>query len=118
MQDEQMERFLREFEPRRPRALPGAQKVWLRRFAVAATAIAMFLVGGSLWLILKRAAEPQVDLALKTPEQTHPRLALLPLTRLALEDPARADEVLAAASREMLPDVQGSDSTLGVLAKE
>jgi len=118
MQDEQLENFLREFQPRRPRALPGAQQVWLMRFAMAGAAIAIFLVGGSLWFILKRAAEPRVDLVEKTQEQTQPRLALLPLTRLALEDPARADEVLAAASREMLPDFRGSDSTLGVLAKE
>jgi hypothetical protein len=118
MADEQLERFLREFQPRRPRALPGAQQEWLKRFALAAAAVAVFLVGGSLWVFLKKAAEPRVDLAVKTQGQTQPRLALLPLTRLALEDPARADEVLAAASREMLPDFRGSDSTLGVLAKE
>ena len=118
MRDEQLENFLREFQPRRLRALPGAQQVWLMRFAMAGAAIAIFLLGGSLWFILKRAAEPRVDLVEKTQEQTQPRLALLPLTRLALEDPARMDQMLSVASRGMLPNMQGGDSTLGVLAKE
>lgn len=117
MQDEQLEDFLREFQPRTPRALPNVRQVRLRRFTVAAAATAIFL-GGSLWVFLKKAARPRVDLAVKTQEQTQPRLALLPLTRLALEDPARTDQVLSTASREMLPDMQASDNTLRVLAKE
>jgi hypothetical protein len=117
MQYEQLENFLKEFQPRRPRALPVARQVWLRRFAVAAAAIAIFL-GGSLWVALKKVAGPRVDLAVKTEPQVRPPMELLPLTRLALEDPARMDEVLSAASREMLPDLQGSDSTLRVLATE
>jgi hypothetical protein len=118
MQNEQLERFLREFQPRRPRALPSAPQVWLRRFAVAAAAIAIVLGGGSLWLILKKAAEPRVDLAVKTDQEARHPVGLLPLTQLALEDPVRMDQVLSAASREMLPDMQGGDSTLRVLAKE
>ncbi|MFZ1206308.1 MAG: hypothetical protein WBC67_12570 [Candidatus Acidiferrales bacterium] len=117
MQDEQLENFLREFQPRRPRALPRDRHVWPRRFVAAAAVIAIFL-GGSLWLVLKKAARPRVELDVTTQEPSQPRLALLPLTRLALEDPARMDQMLSAASREMLPNLQGSDSTLRVLAKE
>lgn len=117
MPDEQLENFLREFQPRRPRALPGVRQVWLKRFAVAAAAIAIFL-GGALWVALKKAAGPRVDLAVKTEPEARPPMELLPLTRMALEDPAGLDQALSAASREMLPDLQGNDSTLRVLAKE
>ena len=45
-------------------------------------------------------------------------LALMPLTQLALQDPERLDEQLAAASPNVLPDFRGSNTTLRVLAKE
>jgi hypothetical protein len=45
-------------------------------------------------------------------------LSLLPLTRLAFENPVQLDVELARASRRELPDFQGSASTLRVLAKE
>jgi hypothetical protein len=43
--------------------------------------------------------------------------ALVPLTRLALEDPVRLI-ALAEASRNLLPDLRRKNSTLRVLAKE
>ena len=118
MPDEQLESFLREFEPRRPRALPSMRRIWPRRLAAAA-AIAVVL-GGSLWLARRHAALRGVHTVQKTDEQDQARtqMDLLPLTRMALEDPAGLDRALSAASREMLPDLQGSESTLGVLAKE
>jgi len=118
MPDEQLESFLREFEPRRPRALPSVPRIWPRRLAAAA-AIAVIL-GGSLWLARRHAALRGVHDVAKTDEQDQVRtqMDLLPLTRMALEDPAGLDRALSAASREMLPDLQGSESTLGVLAKE
>ncbi|MGC2505663.1 MAG: hypothetical protein WA369_03315, partial [Candidatus Acidiferrales bacterium] len=67
MQDEQLENFLREFQPRRPRALPRDRHVWPRRFVAAAAVIAIFL-GGSLWLVLKKAARPRVELDVTTQE--------------------------------------------------
>jgi hypothetical protein len=45
-------------------------------------------------------------------------LPLMPLTQLALKNPARLDAELSEASRNMLPDFQESHSTLRVLAKE
>jgi len=118
MPDEQLESFLREFEPRRPRALPILRRIWPRRLAAAA-AIAVVL-GGSLWLGGRHAALRGVHTVEKTDErdQARTQMNLLPLTRMALEDPAGLDRALSAASREMLPDLQGSESTLGVLAKE
>jgi len=118
MQDEQLESFLREFEPRRPRALPSVRRMWPRRLAAAA--VVVVVLGGSLWLGRKHAALRGVHAVTKTDEQAQVRtqMNLLPLTRMALEDPARLDRALSAASREMLPDLHGSESTLGVLAKE
>jgi hypothetical protein len=45
-------------------------------------------------------------------------LPLMPLTQLALENPARLDAKLSEASRNMLPDFQKPHSTLRVLSME
>jgi hypothetical protein len=115
--DEQFENFLREFQPRRPRALPAplaVKPIWLRRL-VAAAVIAVSL-GVSLWS-LWRKSPPRKDLTAAKTTQALP-LSLLPLTQLALEDPTRLDAVLTEASRHVLPSLRGSESTLRALAKE
>jgi len=123
--DEQFEDFLREFQPRRPRALPAplaAKPIWPQRL-VAAAVIAVSL-GVSLWS-LWRKSPPRKDLAAAKTTQALPDaksapapLSLLPLTQLALENPARLDAVLTEASRHVLPSLRGSESTLRALAKE
>jgi hypothetical protein len=40
------------------------------------------------------------------------------LTKLALEDPKRFEEQLEVESRQVLPDLQGQQSTLRALTKE
>ncbi len=123
--DTRFEEYLGEFEPRKPRALPldaGSKRVWLRRFAAAAT-IAIAL-GTSLWHVRKKNALNKGEFAAKTaivaPDtKSAPQpLALLPLTQLALRDPEQFDAQLTAASLRVLPDFRGSNSTLRVLAKE
>jgi len=47
-----------------------------------------------------------------------PKLSLVAVTQMALKDPEQLDAQLTEASRRMLPDFRGSDSTLRVLAKE
>lgn len=124
--DEQFEKYLSEFKPRRPRALaePAVhhRRVWLRRFAAAA-AIAIALAG-SLWFVAKKNERSGAELVAGNPAaipetnaESQP-LSLLPLTRLAFENPVQLDVELARASRRELPDFQGSASTLRVLAKE
>lgn len=123
--DEQFEKYLDEFQPRRPRALPEPvidRQVWLRRLAAAA-AIAIAL-GASLWFVRKKSEWSGGELAVKNPAaipetKSAPQpLSLLSLTQLALEAPEQLDAELARASRRVLPDFRGSESTLRVLAKE
>jgi len=123
--DRKFEEYLGEFEPRKPRALPldaGSKRVWLRRFAAAAT-IAIAL-GTSLWFARRKHELGSGEVAARNstsmPEAKSqaPSLALVPLTQLALENPEQLDAQLTAASPTMLPDFRGNNSTLRVLAKE
>jgi hypothetical protein len=123
--DRQFEKYLGEFEPRKPRALPALsldRKIWPRR--VAAAAAISFLLGASLWSLRKNnGSDGNVRFVRKLPnakETNSPPqpLGLLPLRQLALEDPIRMDEQLTAASRKELPDFRGNNSTLRVLTKE
>lgn len=123
--DEQLESFLREFEPRRPRALPAIGVVAPARWRRLAAAAAMAMViGSSVWLVLRKPSPPQAGSSAPQTASLHltisaaPPLALLPLTRLALADPGRLDATLTEASRSVLPDLRRSDGTLRVLAKE
>jgi hypothetical protein len=53
-----------------------------------------------------------------TPEPVPVPISVIALTKLAATDPAQLDAELAAASRRVLPDFRGEQSTLRVLAKE
>jgi hypothetical protein len=118
-QQEQLETYLREFEPQRPRPLPVAvQAPKVRRAAAGALLIA--LCAGALWLASRRTAETaQGPAALPAllPSAQEVSLSSRQLTRLALEHPGEFEEVLTAASRRLLPTFDGKDSTLRVLAK-
>jgi hypothetical protein len=123
--DRHFESVLREFQPRRPRALPALQTTapaWTQR--LAATAVLATAFGCSLWFLFRKpspdeTASPatQETAALAGHSGEHAP-ALVPLTRLALEDPVRLDATLAEASRNLLPDLRRKNSTLRVLAKE
>ena len=77
-----------------------------------------------MWFIRKkREIKSGEDVARNSTSMPEPKsparsLALVPLTQLALQDPERLDEQLAAASPTVLPDFRGSNTTLRVLAKE
>ena len=111
--DEQFEAFLREFQPRRPRALPvviRARAVWAPRLAAAA---AVILAVGISFLTLSRKS-----LAPNATKREGSNLSPAALTRLALEDPARLDAVLDSSPRSVLPRFDGKNSALRVLTKE
>jgi len=123
--DEQFESFLREFEPRRPRALPtprASRSIWISRLAAAAAMAMAF--GSSLWF-LSRPAEwrtfqntANTASAKITPEASTRNLSMVELTRLAVEDPARLHALLDASSQNHLPRFDQENSALHVLAKE
>jgi hypothetical protein len=122
--DEQFEKYLGEFQPRRPRALPeavGLQRVWARRLAAAAIAVAL---GASVWWLHGRKDPSRNNslreetIAAKDRRSATQKLSIAELTQMALQDPERFDAELSEASRRMLPGFQGRESTLRVLAKE
>lgn len=122
--DEQFENYLREFQPRPPKALPdivaGVDLKWRRLAAAAAIAIVLVTSG---WFAAERPAAKQDEVVAKKARVEHTteaavRLSVVPLTELAIDDPGRFDEALNTASRRVLPDFHGGESTLRVLAKE
>ena len=123
--DREFEKYLREFQPRRPRALPEEvipKTVWTRRLAAAAAV--MMAVGASLWLVGKKPAGQRAgsmtrNRPVAAVEQS-PRRApsLLVLTRLAVENPSDLDATLEAAQENSLPRFDRKDSALRILAKE
>jgi hypothetical protein len=123
--DRKFKEYLREFQPRKPRALPERsvqRRVWPWGLAAAAT-IAISL-GASMWFVRGKhelnSGEVVARNSSSMAEAKSPvrALALVPLTQLALQDPEQLDAQLTAASPAVLPDFRGSHSTLRVLAKE
>jgi hypothetical protein len=123
--DEQFEEYLREFQPRRPRALPEPsihRQVSLRRLAAAA--VVMSALGAALWSVRQKPASQQArDLTNDRPvalEKQTPRraLSIVELTHLAVENPSRLDAALEAAQENRLPRFDRRDSALRILAKE
>jgi hypothetical protein len=124
-QNEQFENYLREFEPKRLRALElpnDVRPLWPRRLAAAAGVL--LAVGGVWWFAPKQKHDNaenvfnQTKSALANTGFPSQRFQLLPLTRIALRDPRRLDTELEEASRHLLPSFRKSDSALRVLAKE
>jgi hypothetical protein len=117
--DEQFENYLREFRPKRPRALPPlveTKDLW-RRFAAAAGIL--IVVGASTWFATHQRRSAEVERRrYRESKARGGRLSLLSLTHIAVEDPVRLEAVLAQESVKILPDFRNKDSTLRVLAKE
>ena len=122
MHDEEVERYLAEFKPRRVRALevPGNKRVWPLRLVAAAV---IFIVGGSLLWYLRQETKGVKDAlsrrhVLPTTAKRASNLNAIALTKLALEDNEHFEALLADRSQTALPSFQGENSTLRVLAKE
>ncbi len=123
--DEQFEEYLREFQPRRPRALPEPaihRQVSLRRLA-AAVMITIALSAG-LWSVRQKPTGQEAgnvtnNRPVAPQKQTRQRaLSIVALTRLALENPAGLDAAPEAAQEYRLPRFDRKDSALRILAKE
>jgi hypothetical protein len=109
------ENFLREFEPRRPRALPQAADGPRTRRMAAGIAAAV-LCAGAWWATLQSSKGDLLPAG--SPFIQGAPLSTLGLTRLALEEPDEFDAALTATSRESLVGFDSSNSALRSLAKE
>jgi hypothetical protein len=108
----QFENYLREFQPRRPRALPILRAYWTNRLAAAAALL--LATSASLYLATRQPiAKPNVSVAIR-----NARPSLVVLTRLATDDPAQLDSLLNSQAQSQFPRLQQENSSLRVLAKE
>ena len=123
--DERFENFLRQFQPKPPKplAMPEEKVIWIRRpWALAASIV--LVAGAALWsghLRYNRTEPPKGPIGNQLPTaQTDlsPSASVGRLTKLMLEDPAKADAELDRVSSRLLPDVRHSKGALGVLAAE
>ena len=123
--DEQFEKYLGEFQPRRPRALPEPairRQVWPRRLVAAAVVTSALCAG--LWSVMQKPASQEarnvkdnrpVALEKQTPRRA---LSIVELTHLAVENPSSLDSALEAAKKNRLPRFDRRDGALRILAKE
>ncbi len=121
--DHELEKYLGEFQPRAVRPLKTSRPtpmVWMGRMAAAA--LVLLSVGGGLWYAQHKRNTPRAEVKSATvgveARVEERRINPILLAKLALEDPNRFEEQLEAESRLVLPDLQGQQSTLRVLAKE
>jgi hypothetical protein len=121
-EDHNFENYLREFKPRQPRALPeitvSRQWHWQR---LAAAAVIVVACGSAIWFTNERHEQSSLQGLQQRVPSASPAIraqSYAALQRLALEDPARFDAALSAASQNILPRFDKQDSTLRVLAKD
>lgn len=121
--DEEMEQYLRNFQPLAVRPLEILQRsgnMWSRRLAAAA--VLVLASGLSLWYAHHQTPGSRETASVlevrNTPSGPQRTPSTLFLTKLAMEDSQAFDAMMTKESRMELPDMQGEQSTLRVLAKE
>ncbi len=119
--DDQFETFLRDFEPRRPRALPLPQTTcpyWLNRLAAAA--VLVFALTTSSWFSFRSYHQTSSQLAVNNSSLRSAQATPAPfaLTREILENPDHLDALLEAIPNHQLPRFDQQNSALCVLAAE
>lgn len=122
--DEQFERYLSEFQPKRPQALPATPARTLPWLWRAAAAVLVIGLGTTIFVLRRANVAKQAQFntrsaaGVRSTETELPDRSFFRLTRLAAEDPQEFDAELWEASRRILPNFRSKDSTLRVLAKE
>jgi len=125
--DQELEKYLRAFRPREIRALETPRPAANTSLWRLAAAVLLFLsAGAGIWHSVRevknRAGAKQPAVVLESGEPDfRPRIKNLNsilLTKLALENDSQFSAELDAKSRQVLPDFQGSQSTLSMFAKE
>lgn len=120
--DVEFEQYLSEFRPRGMARLKGRSirrpMRWLR-LAAALLLIGIGTVGFYMWRHEKNASvKENVLIQQSKPSGKVASQTAAELTRLALDDDARFERVLAEQSRSSLPNLRGDQSTLRILANE
>ena len=122
--DQQFENYLREFQPRRPAALPREQTpraYWTNRLAAAA--IVVLALGASVWFLFEPTDGSRSQITRSRSQSTSPPgretpPPLVVLTRQAAEDPEHLDALLDSLPQTRLPRFDQNNSALQILAKE
>jgi len=126
--DEDFERYLREFRPTAPGALPGVRRAvpspWRLRVALAAAIIVVCSLAA--WFFVGRKRSPRASERLETLSTTlpfahaagPPDVSLARLTVLMRKDPSELDNALMDISQRLLPNVENPRGTLHALAGE
>ena len=121
--DFNLEVFLREFEPRRPRALPSQNVEWRAWHRIAAAAaLILALSAATVWIAWRRAAKRSrtQTAASNVASAVNPehQPSTIELTRAALDDGREFDNEMDSLARRSLPGFKRTDSALRVLAKD
>jgi len=122
--EQQFENYLKEFELKKPRALPELEAPPANWRRLAAAAAVVLLCGTSLWRGLREKPTVRIassDIPQKsTTDKTagEPKKTVLELRKVALEDSARFEVMLARESQVALPGFSARDSALRALTKE
>jgi len=120
--DERLEAWLQQFEPRAPRPFPGKPRPQARRPAVVMVALAaMLLIAVSLlvWQRRMKSAGPQQAVS-QQPAQAPAgvEISFAQLSRIARQEPEKLDSELDRLSAGLLPDPGGSKGVLNRLSRE
>jgi hypothetical protein len=106
---DELERALRQFQPRRPRPLPVFERS--RRWRPAVWIAASGLAAAMVIMVVQRRATPVV-------EAPAARITLGALNAYAIKGVEDLDDVLTRTSPAMLPDVGRPGGALYALSKE
>jgi hypothetical protein len=118
--DPRFENYLREFEPRRPRAISSgssSERQWRR---LAAAAVLTISFGSMAWFAFhnkRQTTAPQYTDQLTHRDDDWRKVSLIQWTRLAEEDSKALDAKLSEVSRKSLPSFDQANSSLRALAK-
>jgi len=119
--DERLEAWLQQFEPRAPRPFPGKPRPQARRPAVAIAALAaMVLIAVSLLVWRSRVKHSGPQQATQQPAQAPAgdEISFAQLSRIARQEPEKLDSELDRLSAGLLPDPGGSKGVLNRLSRE
>jgi hypothetical protein len=122
--DEQFEKYLRNFRPVDPEPLPIRTKKHVAgansRSALAACAVACLAAVALVAIVQPHSSQPSNDQAAPQLQDSanHDCISTPALTRLALDNHAAFDEFMSDKVRTQFPSMHSAQSALRVLAKE